>query len=198
MLDSQKKDFADILNSVMPIFNFEINNAVISVWWSLLQGYELADISAAFSDYLRHGKFAPKPADIIEIISTMKPDGRPGADEAWAMIPRDEYTSVVMTEEMAEAMGIAQPLLEEGDQVAARMAFKEAYSRIVETNKRTGIKPKWFPSLGSDKEGRESVLSEAVRLGRIGSDHAAKLLPPKNDAGGLVCNIPMDSLRSEK
>ena len=115
---------------------------------------------------------------VKNVIERINPDGRPGADEAWAMIPRDEATSVVMTEEMAEAMGIAQPLLDEGDQVAARMAFKAAYDRITDANKRSGIKPKWFPSLGHDKNGREAVLVEAVRLGRIDEGHAVMLLPP--------------------
>ena len=32
-------------------------------------------------------------------------DGRPGPDEAWAQIPRDEAASVVWTDEMAEAFG---------------------------------------------------------------------------------------------
>lgn len=115
---------------------------------------------------------------VIEQIEKLQPDGRPGADEAWAMIPRDEYTTVVMTNEMAEAYGIARPLLDEGDQVAARMAFKEAYARIVDANKRIGATPKWFPSLGQDKEGREVALAEAVRLGRLSGDHACALLPP--------------------
>lgn len=129
-------------------------------------------------DEVSEGKGPLTYGAIKSAIERINPDGRPGADEAWAMIPRDEFTSAVMTEEMAEALHIAQPLLDEGDQVAARMAFKEAYARIVDANKRNGIKPKWFPSLGHDKEGREVVLVEAVRLGRLGVEHAAKLLPP--------------------
>jgi hypothetical protein len=93
-----------------------------------------------------------------------------------------------MTEEMAEAYGIAKPLLDEGDQVAARMAFKEAYARIVDANKRDGVPPKWFPSLGDSKEGREAALNTAVRLGRIGADHAAKLLAPAQAVAMLESN----------
>jgi hypothetical protein len=101
------------------------------------------------------------------------------------MIPRDEYASAVMTEEMADAMRIAKPLLDEGDQVAARMTFKEAYTRIVDANKRNGIKPRWFPSLGHDKEGREPAIAEAVRLGRMGAQHAISLSAPDKVASML-------------
>ena len=130
---------------------------------------------------LRHAGGRFSIGAVIAEIEKLQPDGRPGADEAWAMIPRDEQTSVVMTEEMAQAMGIAQGLLDEGDQVAARMAFKEAYTRLVDTAKRGNIPAKWFPSLGSDKTQRESCLMESVRLGRLTHQHALSLLPPLDD-----------------
>lgn len=179
MLDADKKQFAEMVRATNIVCGGEAPSPdVLRIWWASLEKYELKDVSAAFSQYAQRGKYQPKPADILEILDRILPDGRPGADEAWAMIPRDEYVSVVMTEEMAEALHVAKPLLDEGDQVAARMAFKEAYARIVDQNKRNGIKPKWFPSLGSNKEGREAALAEAVRLGRLGSEHAAGLLPP--------------------
>ena len=93
------------------------------------------------------------------------------------MMPRDEHTSVVMTNEMAEALGIAQSLLDSGDDVGARMAFKSAYNRIVEANSRIGKAPEWFASLGWDKNGREQVLLDAVEKGRLTAQHVAVLLP---------------------
>jgi hypothetical protein len=66
--------------------------------------------------------------------------------------------------------------------IAARMSFREAYNRIVDANKRNGVNPSWFPSLGQDKEGRDTVLAEAVRLGRLSADHAMGLLPPEKIA----------------
>lgn len=183
MLDQDKKQFAQIVRSTMLVTGGEAPEPdVLRIWWASLQNYEIADVSAAFSEYAMRGKFAPKPADILGIIDRIKPDGRPGADEAWAMIPMDEYTSAVMTQEMAEAMHVAQPLLDAGDKIGARMAFREVYNRIVEANKRNGVRPSWFPSLGQDKEGRDTVLAEAVRLGRISADHAIGLLPPEKVA----------------
>lgn len=121
---------------------------------------------------------------VIDALEKVCPDGRPGADEAWAMILKDEYTSAVMTEEMAEAYGIAVPLLNDGDKYGARKAFIEAYQRIVEKNKMDGIAPKWFPSLGRDPEMRVTVLQEAVRIGRIGAEHAERIVPPD------ILNLP--------
>ena len=82
-----------------------------------------------------------------------------------------------MTDEMATAWGVAKPLLDERDQVAARMAFKESYNRLVGESRRTGKDVKWFISMGDDKGGREGVILEAVQLGRISGGHAQKLLP---------------------
>ena len=153
-----------------------------------LSRYPLQTVVDALTKLRRESKARFSLSAVIEQIEKLNPDTRPGADEAWSMIPRDEYSSVVMTEEMAEAYGIARPLLDEGDQVAARMAFKEAYARIVEANKRDGVMPKWFPSLGSEKEGREAALNTAVRLGRISADHAAKLLAPAQAVAMLESN----------
>lgn len=181
MFEKDKQQFAKIVRSTMLVCGGDAPEAdVLRIWWASLQNYDLANVSAAFSEYAMRGKFAPKPADILGILDRLLPDGRPGADEAWAMIPKDEQSSAVMTEEMAEALGIARPLLDEGDKIAARMAFKEAYARIVGANKTAGIKPKWFPSLGADKAGRDLVIAEAVRLGRLGAAHAIGLTAPDN------------------
>lgn len=179
MLEANKKQFGQIVRSTMLVCGGSAPDAdVLRIWWASLQNYGIDAVSAAFGEYAMRGKYAPKPADILAILDRMLPDGRPGADEAWAMIPMDEYTSAVMTQEMAEALHIAQPLLDAGDKIAARMSFKEAYCRIVDANKRNGVKPSWFPSLGQDKEGRDAVLAEAVRLGRLSADHAIGLIAP--------------------
>jgi len=179
VLDNDKKQFAQIVRSTMLVCGGSAPEPdVLSIWWASFQNYAIGEVSAAFSEYVMIGAYAPKPADIVGILKRLVPDGRPGADEAWAMIPRDEHTSAVMSQEMAEALHYAQPLLDEGDQVGARMTFKEAYVRIVDTNTRNGVKPIWSPSLGHDKDGRDSVLAEAVRLGRITAEHAISLVAP--------------------
>lgn len=104
-------------------------------------------------------------------------DGRPEPNEAWAMIPKDEYKTVVWTREMAEACGIARSLLEDGDHVAARMAFLESYKAKCAESRNNGMPVSWEPSLGFDKNGREQVLIEAIEKGRLTQQHVAGLLP---------------------
>lgn len=114
---------------------------------------------------------------IAEIIARID-DGRPGPEEAWARIPRSEDDSVYMTDEMAEAYGVAKPLLDLGDPVAARMAFKECYLRAL-TAARAARKPVhgWI-SLGRDPHARELATADAVSRGLISPEAAARLAPP--------------------
>lgn len=121
---------------------------------------------------------------IQDVVSRLD-DGRPGAEEAWAQMPFDEDASVVWSDEMAEAFGAARLLLREGDKVAARMAFKEAYVRLVGAARDAGRPVRWTPSLGHDKRGRDGALSDAVAKGRLSFEHAQELspmLPPPADS----------------
>lgn len=177
-------DFKLMLESTMSIYSAECNVNVLRIWWAALANNEFLIVKEAFSRHIqdsKNGRFAPKPADIIGIIETLSQDQRLGADEAWALYPHNEQSSAVITNEMAEAMNVAQPLINEGDKIAARMAFKEAYARIVARNKSAGINPQWFASLGHDQQGREVALKQAVSLGRITSNHAENLLPVTYD-----------------
>lgn len=182
MVETDKKRFAAILRASMLTLGAAAPEVeVLRVWWSALNHFRLADVEAAFGEYVSRGKFAPRPADIIEIIDRMRPDGRPTADEAWSMIPRDEAVTVVWTDEMSEAFGVAKPLLDVRDQVAARMAFRDAYERAVDRNRREGKAPHWFASLGQDKQGRAHVLADAVTKNRITFERAVALLPHAHD-----------------
>lgn len=121
-------------------------------------------------------------AAIIERIS----DGRIGAEEAWAMIPKREEDSAVWTEEMAQAWGIARGVYESGDEIGARMAFKEAYKRACDGAREQRRPVRWIPTLGWDPSARESVIVEAVRLGRLTQEHATRLLPYHQVEPGVV------------
>lgn len=109
--------------------------------------------------------------DIIQRID----DGRPGPNEAWAIIPKGEQYSCVWTDEMRTAAGEVWDLM--GDKVAARMAFIEAYKREV-TNAKTANKPvEWSFSAGSDINHRKKTLVESVEKGRLLPEHANRIMP---------------------
>lgn len=126
---------------------------------------------------------------VQDVVSRLE-DGRLGAEEAWAMLPKTEADSVVWTTEMAEALRICQPLLDDGDTVAARMSFKQAYDRIVACARDAGRAPDWQISLGHDPKGRDQALREAVERGRITLKHAQAAHPalpaPSPEAMALI------------
>lgn len=113
----------------------------------------------------------------VSEILTRIDDGRPGAEEAWAMIPRDEDSTIVWTSEMAEAWGLVRGMIDEGEMVPARMAFKEAYQRLVTAAREARQPAKWSVSLGHDINGRKGALLMAVAQKRITAEYACTLLP---------------------
>lgn len=151
----------------------QLSASAASVMASDLSIYPEAQVLGALSRCRKEVRTRLTVADVISRLD----DGRPGPEEAWAMIPRDEAGSVVWTDEMAEANGAAYPLIAEGDMVAARMAFLERYRSLVQASRDEGRAVKWTPSLGYDKSGRAGAINEAVMRGRLTAERASKYLP---------------------
>lgn len=121
-------------------------------------------------------------ADILDRI----PGGRPGVEEAWAIVSqtlKNEQVSIVWTDEMRIASGVAAMLA--SDPIAARMAFKEKYTELVHLARVEQVPITWTVSLGWEKAGREVALQEAVQKNQISAAHAARLLPPPDMAEEL-------------
>lgn len=111
---------------------------------------------------------------VSDVISRLA-DGRPGPEEAWSMLPFDEAQTTVWTEEMTGAWGVALPLIEDGDRIAARMAFLETYRSRVQNARDTNTPVKWTVSFGHDQHGRQPAIDEAVNAGRISRSRALQL-----------------------
>lgn len=136
-----------------------------------LEAYPPAAVSKALTRCIDEVKGRLYLASIIERID----DGRPGPNEAWAMLPKTEHETAVWTEEMSRAYMYASPLMH--DKVAARMAFIEAYKKLLQ-EARTQKRPiEWKVSMGDDMLSRESVLLQAVNDGRILPERARVLVP---------------------
>lgn len=164
-----------------------------------LDGFPDAAVLAALARCRKEVRGMLTVQDVISRID----DSRPGVEEAWAMIPRDEESSVVWTDEMAQAYGAASPLLAEGDKIGARMAFKEAYARLVAAARDKRVPANWTPSLGGDVSGRQMALIDAVRHKRMKLEQAMTLLAsyPDVQQGMLislgVTNHPLLAAPSE-
>lgn len=138
-----------------------------------LAGFEEPAILKALSRCRKEVRGLMTLQDVISRID----DGRPGPEEAWAMIPKTEAETVVWTNEMAMCSRPAMVLLEGGDKVGARMAFKEAYTAAVSAARDRKEPVRWSASLGHDKFGREQVLKQAAELGRISYEEADEHCP---------------------
>lgn len=154
------------------VIGTELSRSAAIVMLSDLKAYPEPQVLDALTRCRRECRGRLTLADIIGRID----DGRPGADEAWAMWPRDEQTTAVITTETMEAMQHAQRLLDE-DRVAARMAFKDAYTKLVQRNRDARVPVEWQVSLGYDAASRADALIQAAKLGRIPVEHALSLCP---------------------
>lgn len=178
-----KADFTKLLAATMAVYERQITSGFVDIFFSALGQYPLEVVREALNRHLQDpegGRFAPKPADLIRQVVTAKAsDGRPGRDEAWAIAQKsmDEDETVLTSAEILEALAIARPLLEElNDKVAARMAFVEAYDRIVGVKRGSGEKFEWFVSLGVNKERRAPAIKAAQVAGLLSGPKAAALI----------------------
>lgn len=149
----------------------------LDMWWEALADYPDGAVKAAAARHLKSSPFKPKLADIVALCESQCQTAWLTADEAWARMPKSEMDSCMLTDETAQAMAAADPLLQAGDRVAARMAFKGAYERLVEQAKIDGRRPKFFPSFGNDVAGRVAMLADAVRTGKYPVQAAIERLP---------------------
>ena len=115
-------------------------------------------------------------------------DGRPGADEAWAIAldAQDEACTVVWCSEIQQAFAIARSVLSAGDKIGARMAFRNAYERLVRDARIQRQPAQWSPSLGWDQGQRHAVLTRAVETGMLTSQMIAGLLPSPSSTGPIA------------
>lgn len=173
MPEPSLKDVEKALQITAEIYNKNLSPAAATMFAADLARFTPKQILAALTKCRMELKFFPSVAEIASRID----DGRPGVEAAWSMIPKDEHGSVVWTQEMAEAFGVARPLLEEGDAIGARMAFKEVYSKLLAEARDRGKRPHWFPSFGFESSGRQAAVIEAVERGRLSQEEALLLLP---------------------
>lgn len=169
-----------------------LGGAQKALFFAALSPYGIAEVKAGLMAHVRdpkRGQYLPMPADVIaQINDLIAADGRPGPEEAWAQCRQanDERVTLAWTDEMAEAFGIARPLLQEGDDVGARMAFREAYNRLVEAARAGRIKPSWSVTLGTDKTLRNAALLPHVQAGRVSSDLLLTENPSVKSIEGLL------------
>jgi hypothetical protein len=159
--------FSKMLDQVCALLsrgNYTPSTANTAMWFRALQRFDLEAVRAAFDAHVadpQRGRFVPVPADLIaQMQQRSEDDGRPRAEEAWAIALRaeDERLTLRWTRETAAAWAIARPVLRIGDEVGARMAFREAYARLVAEAREYGEPMHWEESIGLDLEQRHAAI----------------------------------------
>lgn len=176
MDDAKKERILQMLEKAMAAYSKPLpEKALLQTWFDFLESFSLQIIARAFIQHCDESDFPPFPAAISRKCKLM--DGRPTADEAWAiaLASDDESETVVWTSEIAEAFAACKPILKTRDKVGARVAFKDTYTRLI-TEARTMNRPvKWDVSLGHDQAKRLMALEKAKDAGLISAETANAL-----------------------
>lgn len=179
----------ELLAVLSEVTGTEWSKPTVQVIERELQAYPEAEVLKAISRCIAECSKRVTLADILDRI----PSQHPGVEQAWALVSKvmnNEEISICWTEEMREAYGVAAPLA--NDAVAARMAFKEAYQRLVGEARAQRRLPAWSVSLGFNKALREECLREAEKKNLLTHAYAARTTqllaadPPTSEATKLL------------
>lgn len=195
MIEHDFEAFADAFGAAWD-FHKPLSARALAKAFHVLAGYPLPLVLAAIDAHCadrQRGQFPPKPADIIDQIERRNPaHHRPGPDEAWMRTPCEEL-SYWATDEMlgawavvSEEMNSAKP-----DRVAAHMAFKDTYNRMVDEAKIQGRPVHWNLVRGTRKDNLEDTIRDGLRLGYIQPDEAQYLLTTECESAKPVTLQPL-------
>lgn len=159
-----------------------------AMFFRALSDHTIAAVRSGFDAHVRdpqRGRFPPLPSDVIaQIEGRIAQDMRPGPEEAWAIALQacDEAKTLVWTAEIAQAWGIARTVHAQGDEVGARMAFKDAYGRLIAKARADRTPVVWAPTIGHDAEQRDEALQRAHSAGLLPKPERLRELPAPDHA----------------
>lgn len=167
----------DQLYATAEVLGSEIKPAAASLMVRDLRDYERPEVEQALARCRSEINGRLTLASILERMPSA--NAYLSANEAWALAldAQDESKTIIWTDEVSQALGVARPILEAGDKVGARMAFIGAYDRAVAASKAEGRHPRWWPSLGDSKEMRAEAIEQGIKDGRLPAPKVAHLLP---------------------
>ena len=176
----EKEKIADLIEITAEISGNPFKPQVIALMVEDLAEWEINEIQAALNACRREVKGRLSLKDIIDRL-TKKSDELPSADEMWGAIYdfcTDERKSSVLPEMAFKALestnGGIWGLIQDGDKIGARMAFKAAYERL---SQGFNGKVQYSVRLGTDSEERKTAIQAAYKQGLIDKSQALQYLP---------------------
>lgn len=165
LADHEQDHLVDLLVATAEVIGDQLRPAAAAYMVQDLACYALPVLEKALASCRRELKGRLSLAAVLERID----DGHPAPNEAWAVAIQaaDERATVVWTTTTQQAWNVALPLVEAGDKIAARLAFLEAYARLVKEARADRQVATYTPSLGFDAASRSAVLSDAVTKGLL-------------------------------
>ena len=177
MNNHQQKEVVKALMVAYEVMGKQMTDAGAMMILNALKGFEFNAVMRAIHRTVSEAKFIT-PAEIISRVD----DGRPDPEKAWAQVCNydpDETYSECITEEQSFARGACWHLLIDGDNVAARMAFKEEYIKLCAENRAQGLPVKHVFHFGMNKENRLDVVKQALLQGKVTQKQALAHLPER-------------------
>jgi len=157
-----------------------------------LKTYPLEHVTVALSRCRKEIKGRLTLTDILDRL----PGGHPGPEEAWSTVSRSmqsEAYTVVWTDQMREAYGVSLALGD--DMVAARLAFKECYQKLVSEARARNHGPVWSISKGTDRHDQERAILEAFKQGKLTADYAKRQLPWSADVDSAILELATSTVK---
>lgn len=187
MNTNEKETLSKAIHATAEILGHEIKPSAALVMLDDLNAYQLESVLGALKRCRQELTGRLTLAAIIDRLSSA--DGRPTANEAWALALRsmDEAETVVLNDEISAALNFARDIFLSGDEIGARMAFRDSYERIVKEARESGSPVKWWPSLGHDVSRRTAAIERAVIAGLLPASQLDALPAPAS--GGISALI---------
>jgi hypothetical protein len=178
MNETQQAAIAQIIHATAEILGHEIKPAAAMIMVDDLSEHPFDSVMASLKRCRQEIKGRLTLADILERLHIA--DGRPTSNEAWAIALKsmDENETVVINDEIAESLTYAREIFNSGDEIGARMAFRDSYERISKLARSEGKPVKWWPSFGTDLSLRQSAVEAGVVAGLLSSKSLALLPHP--------------------
>jgi len=173
MNQQEKEKVADMIGVAAEVCGFELSPQAVAVMLKRLSGHQYKQIEMALIKCMDEVSGRLTLAEIKKRID----DGRPTAELAWSQVPKSEHDSAVLTDEQNQALCAVSSMIDQGDMIPARMAFKEKYDSLVAESRAKGTPAKFVLSAGFDPCGRFDAVKNAVEAGKLPKAEAVKMLP---------------------